>query len=1148
MDPLRELPGTVLAERYRVGELLGRGAMGAVFRATPIEGGAEVAVKIVLPDRLEESDTLVPRFLREARLAQRIEHRHAVRVLDFGRWGPDRERYYLAMELVEGLSLGDLLDAPMDVGTAVGLACQILEALAHVHARGILHRDVKPDNVLVERHDDSRLLAKVGDFGIAAALGDAQSTKLTAEGVAIGTPAYMAPEQALADRVDAPAADLYPVGVVLYRLLSGRLPFEGPLARVMFAKVTEEPPPAVRRDGGPLPPPLAAAIARLLARRAENRYAVAADALADLRPLAAEPRLDGPAWVASGGAGSSAGGPGAVADTVDVVPLPGRARGLPLVGREAELAALEQVVREVEQGAGRVVMIRGEPGMGATRLAEQVAVGLAESGRFSVVRATFYESVGGIESLRVAVERLFGTSGRPVAEVERLVREFLRMHGEEDDREAGELMAFLRPSADRPDLDSPDARGRRYALLLRLMRRLAKERPVVVLIDDIHAGGSDSAAFLEYLLFEIDFEPLPMLFLGTVQATARSRDFELGLARSDRFEGEGRRLVQLGPVGVEPLKQGLVDGGLLSPEAAAIVARRSGGNPLYAVHLARGGDEGVAGISTRGTRTSDPTSDLPDVLRRLLEASLEEQLADAADPRMLRELLARLAVLGVRVRVDELEAMAEGEPWADRLDDLLDYLLDAGTLRDDLVGGTEVVAFNRGLARDAVLLGLPGRRLRRLHRRAADIRQRAGDDARAGAIGDHLEGAGDVAAAIDPWLRAMAWSMATGDLGRSAQWGRKAIDAMGPGDARRPDAQIRLGRLLLDAGDLEGACETLAAVIEADDVDLALVAGDVLGEVYENGGRGDAWEQLLDRMQERSVHAGPSGLRAFARARALWLNTQVDPDEGKAAAKLALDGAEPGLEVQRGAQRLAFACMLHGDGEAAVSAARLSLEHAGERADLKARALRTLALALVNSGRAAESLEAATEELELVRRTGQAARVPVALADVGYAHEGLGDRAVARGFHEESRRTARHLGMEGHALFCDFRLISCDLFEGRTAGVRAAIDAYSDAAMQSGLTLIAWARRPMLAWLAANEGRFDDAWSTMEQLDFLRGHPTFHHVGDCLQGMGERFAASTERSAQAQGRRLLEEAEQFWLRAGNPVEAARVHALLHGPS
>jgi len=1145
MDPLQDLPGTTLADRYQVGDLLGRGAMGAVFRARPADGGAEVAIKIVLPDRLEESDTLVPRFLREARLAQRIEHPNAVQVLDFGRWGPERERYYLAMELVEGLSLGDLVDAPMDVGTAVGLACQILDALAHVHARGILHRDVKPDNVLVQRGADGRLHAKVGDFGIAAALGDAQSTRLTAEGVAIGTPAYMAPEQALADRVDAPTTDLYPVGVVLFRLLSGRLPFEGHLTRVMFAKVTEDPPAAADRDGGALPDALAGAIARLLARRPEARYAVAADALADLRPLATEPRLDEAAWLAAGGGHEPEDG-GTVADTLDVAAGPPRARSMPLVGRDAELESLGSIARDVERGAGRVVLLAGEPGMGASRLGEHVAVGLAESGRFSVVRATFYESVGGIESLRAAVERMFGTSGRPLPEVERLVREFLRMHGEEDAREVEELMGFLRPSSDRPDLDSPDARGRRYALLLRLMRRLSRDRPLVVLIDDIHAGGADAAAFLEYLLFEIDFEPAPLLFLATVQRSARSRDFEQGLARSERFEGEARRVLTLGPVGVEPLARGLIEAGMVSPDAAAVVARRSGGNPLYAMHLAKGGDAGVAGTSTGATRGSDPTSGLPDVLRRMLEASLEEQLGQADDPKPLRELLARLAVLGVRARVDELEELVDGEAWADRLDDLLDYLLDAGTLRDDVVGGVEVVAFARVLARDAVLLGMHGRRLRRLHRRAAEVRQRSGDEARAGAIGDHLDGAGDAAAAVDWWLRAMAWSVRSGDLGRAAHWGRKAVGAMEPTDERRPAAQTRLGRLLLDSGDLDGAAAELAAVVEADDVDLALIAGDVLGEVFENKGRGDAWEDLLERMEARRADAGPAGLRALARARALWLNTQVDPDQGKAAAQEALRGAEPGLEIQRGAQRLAFACMLQGDGEGSVAAARLSLEHAGARADLQARALRTLALALLTSGRAAESLAAATEELELVRRTGQAARVPVALSDVGYAQEGLEDRPAARGYYEESRRAARQLGMEGQALYCDFRLIACDLSDGLTEGVGSAIDVYCDKAMDSGLTLIAWARRPLHAWLAANLGRFDDAWRTMEQLDFMRSYPTFHHVGDCLRGMGERFIVAADLAVREQGRLLLREAEAFWLRAGNPAEVARVRGLLDG--
>ena len=118
---LQQLVGSRLADRYWVDSLIGAGGMGAVYKATGPAG--EVALKIVLPDRLADGGTIVPRFLREARLAARIEHAHVVRTLDFGRWGPDRDRYYLAMELVDGLPLGDLMDLPLPVGVSVALMC-----------------------------------------------------------------------------------------------------------------------------------------------------------------------------------------------------------------------------------------------------------------------------------------------------------------------------------------------------------------------------------------------------------------------------------------------------------------------------------------------------------------------------------------------------------------------------------------------------------------------------------------------------------------------------------------------------------------------------------------------------------------------------------------------------------------------------------------------------------------------------------------------------------------------------------------------------------------------------------------------------------------------------------------------------------------
>ena len=1144
---LQQLIGTELADRYRVDSLIGVGGMGAVFRATGLEGGEALALKIVLPDRLADGGTIVPRFLREARLAARIEHPHVVRTLDFGRWGPDRDRYYLAMELVHGLPLGALADLPLPPGVWVGLMCQLLEALAHVHARGILHRDIKPDNILVVRDADGRLALKVTDFGVAAALGEATSTRLTVEGGAVGTPAYMAPEQALAVCMPGPPLDLYPVGVVLYRLVSGRLPFDGPMTRVMYAKVTEDPPLAEARDGSALPVAMSQAITRLLARQPEDRYAMAADVLADLRPLACEPVVDGAAWAACGGSVVTHEDDVPTALVVPVPPRPRVQREVPLWGRATEFSLLEGLADEAEAGEGRIVVITGDAGIGKSRLLEEFAVGLAEAGRFHLLRSVFHNSAGGLESLRTSVDRLLGTSGRPRGEVVVIVREWMRRYGDDDEQEIAELVEFLRPP---PRVGSASEgaslRSRQFALLLRQIRRVARVRPLMMAVDDFDLAGEDAAALLEYLLFECAYEPFPFLLVSTSRSGSRSRRFEEGLVRSDRFEGISRHTLPLGPVPADALAEGLATAEGLDVPAAKAVARRSGGNPLFAIQLARAGDAGLS--STRTETTTGSAVELPAPLRRVLEATLAEKLAGADSPAELRDLLVRLAILGDLVELSLLEAMLEGEPAGERLDDHLDALLDLGVLVEEIEGRTERIGFAQALTRDALVVGLAPRKGRRLHRRAAEVGIATRADA--GPIGDHLEAAGDVPAAVEYWLRAMSEENAAGNFGRGLAWGQRALAELSRSDPRWAQAAIRLGRLLLDVGDLVAAERLLLPVLDDPNVDVALEGGDVLGEVFENRGAGERWASLVQRLGVMEDRAGPPGLRALGRARALWFNTRVQPVEARAAALAALDGAERDWEIQRGTQRLAFAAMIGGDMVEARRAARLSVEHARDRSYLRARALRALTIVAGNSDDGEGALAAAEEELALVRRTGQAARLAIALGDVGYALEILGRVQEAGETHQACIRAARQLGLEGPALYAEFRLLGLDLAHSVSEPVtQARIHSFADRAERAGLELLALARRPMLAWLASGEGRLREAYEELVELDFLDRFPRFHYLGECLQGIGVRLAAGArgrDEELVAPARETLERGAIYWEGVGNLRRAGQCRELMEG--
>jgi serine/threonine protein kinase len=282
--------GEVFGGKYRLLRLLGDGGMGSVYEAHHEVLGARVAIK-VLHENLARKPELVDRFLREARVLAQINNPHVVRVLDIAMAEEGRSAY-IVMELLAGEPLSEVVTRehrlPMPV--AIDYADQILDALAAAHALGVVHRDLKPENVFVTK-DGERTVLKVIDFGIAKAAGLAGAgANLTISGALMGTPEYMAPEQAhSADRADA-RADVFSVGVMLYEMLSGARPVDGDDPRVVALKVERgEVKPLIHRMPE-IPRDLAGLVHRAMAPRPELRFAGAAEMRQALEAVVGEKR------------------------------------------------------------------------------------------------------------------------------------------------------------------------------------------------------------------------------------------------------------------------------------------------------------------------------------------------------------------------------------------------------------------------------------------------------------------------------------------------------------------------------------------------------------------------------------------------------------------------------------------------------------------------------------------------------------------------------------------------------------------------------------------------------------------------------------------------------------------------------------------
>ena len=384
---------------YELEAELGQGGMATVFRARQPSLNRYVALKVLAPELARDPD-FVSRFQREATIAARLEHPNIVPIYDIGQ---AEGAFYIAMRFVPGRSLAQVIQqvGPMSLERARRILAQIASALDHAHQQGVIHRDLKPGNILWEEGDRVSL----ADFGIARA-GDV--TQVTRQGMLVGTPKYMAPEQALGQEVDH-RADLYALGVIAYEMLAGKVPFEADSVATLLHRHAYEPPPPLREARPDLSPEIEAVIQRMLAKQPDDRYPNAATFVAALAPR-------------PGSAGSEAADAPTVADLTRAAPAPttaptpsprddGWRSRLPVPLYSLGVAAAVLAIAGATLAFGPLLAGSGSS-PGATAIAEVAATPTAGTSSTSKPAATRTAS---------EVAQKTGTSGSPTAPATRTV-------------------------------------------------------------------------------------------------------------------------------------------------------------------------------------------------------------------------------------------------------------------------------------------------------------------------------------------------------------------------------------------------------------------------------------------------------------------------------------------------------------------------------------------------------------------------------------------------------------------------------------------------------------------------------------------------------------------------------------------------------
>jgi tetratricopeptide (TPR) repeat protein len=593
-----------MSERYCLLKLLGQGGMGAVYLALDRLTRETVALKqLILPDTDDDLDPVMVALqsgpnpalalAREFEALAALRHPHLIPVRDYG-FGAEGQTPYFTMDILDGAQSIVAAGRGQPLAAQVGLFIQLLEALEYVHRHGVVHRDLKPDNVLVAGGQ-----VKVLDFGLAAAEGQASDTA--------GTLFYLAPET-LASQPATRATDLYGAGVIFYEMLTGRVPFRAASANNLFEQIRTAEPDWTRL---PVPDAIVQVLTRLLAKRPEDRYSTAGEALAAL---------------------NHALGQGGRVQRREV--RESFLQAARLVGRDSELAQLTSMLKRAKWRDGSAWLVGGESGVGKSRLLNETHTRALVLGA-SVLRGQAVSEGG-------APYHLWRESWR-----------WLALLAEPDDLEAGVLKPYVpdivqlleRAVPDAPELDSKAAQTRLHATVTALVQRALSQQLVVILLEDLQWADANSLELLNWLNRIVTGERLMIL--------ATYRDDERPKLPDELPNVNVLALKRLGGEGIAALSEAMLGPAGKQTALVDFLQRETEGNAFFLVEVVRALAE-VAGRLDEVAQMTLPTQIVAGGVRNIIQRRLNR--VRPAD----RPLLEMAAVMGRQVDERVLQAAAPG--------------------------------------------------------------------------------------------------------------------------------------------------------------------------------------------------------------------------------------------------------------------------------------------------------------------------------------------------------------------------------------------------------------------------------------------------------------------------------------------------------
>ncbi len=760
--------GKLIKDRYRIDCEIGKGGMGTIYKGYDFVLKRNIAIKMLTETKLGTEGR--SRLVHEAQAIAQLSHANIITVYDVGEY---EESPFIVMEYMEGVNLYE--QPPKEIEKIVPIMQQVCLALAHAHEHGIIHRDLKPENVILTADGTVKLM----DFGLARSI----SSRLTSEGTILGTVFYLAPEQAQGRSIDY-RSDLYSLGVMLYELTTGELPFTADDPLAVVSQHIHAPVVLPRARNDQIPPALEGLILSLMIKDPKDRPA---SALEVFERLSEPEMLDRTAL------------------PVEELSLLDRIVRGRLVGREYEIREARQMWQKVMTGQGQLLLLSGEPGVGKTRLVREIVTQAEISGGQAFIGGSQAEGNAPYTGFAQIIRRALCAHKKDELELSNLVMaELISI--------IPELQVDYPNIPPNPALEPESEQRRLFECIFRFFRALIAGKPALLVLEDIHWADSGTLSLLQFLARRCRDEPV--MLLGTyreVEIDEALPFYQTLLDLQRKNLGKRLKLNRLSEDKTRDILAVIFNTNEITPEFLAGIYKETEGNPFFIEEVCKALiDSGQ--VYFDGERWQRPP-DMADMeIPQSIKVAVQSRVGKLNGS--TQEILLNAAVIGREFDFELLQKVTNFDE--DKLIECLEAALKSQLIEEMREEDDERFSFSHALVPTALRDSLSGMRKTRLHRKVAEVMEKVLPEAYQ-PLSYHWGAGGDEEKALLYTIKAAEKAKQTFANGDAIRLYGEALDCLSEDDEKRFDLLKARTAIFKMTGDREAQRAEIETMLALSD-------------------------------------------------------------------------------------------------------------------------------------------------------------------------------------------------------------------------------------------------------------------------------------------------------------------------------------------